>query len=121
MQSSIISKTIREAVKLLKATGAKYVVIDQEGNQFSDGSLSLAPTQTRSRKSLREYGSLSTYYTPYLRNTKVGEVACIPLGDFAKEPEALRGSASAWCSINWGNNSHKTCITKTAVEILRTA
>jgi hypothetical protein len=121
MQSTIIQKTIHEAVKLLKASGAKYIVIDLEGNRYGDGSLELATPTVKSRRQKREYGSLIAYYAPYVKDLSVGDVATIPFGPYNNEPEALRSAIAAWCSLNWGTNAHKSCTTKTTVEILRTA
>jgi hypothetical protein len=123
MQSTIITKAIREAVKLLDATGVQYAVVDFEGNQFIKG-LELRPATpepTRKKATHRGYGTISKHYQPYVEKLKVGEVAVIPLSQFAKEKEVLRGAIAAWCVQNWGKNSHRTCITATAVEVLRTA
>ena len=123
MQSTIITKAIREAVKLLDATGVKYAVVDLEGNQFIKG-LELRPAISEPRKKKAthlEYGTISKHYQPYVENLKVGEVAVVPLDKFAKEKEVLRGAIAAWCGQNWGKNSHRSCITDTAVEVLRTA
>ena len=121
MQSTIIIKAIREAVKLLDATGVKYAVVDLEGNEFIKG-LELRPVKPEpSRKKVREYSTFSTYFNPYLANVKVGDVVSVPIGPFVKEKEALRGAITARCSLMWGNNSYKSCITDTAVEVLRTA
>jgi hypothetical protein len=75
----------------------------------------------RKKKDHREYGAMSSHFKNYITNLKVGEVATVPLGQFAREKEALRGAVSAWCNIHWGLGSYKSCITDKAVEILRVA
>jgi len=122
MQSTIITRAIKDAVKILNATGVQYKVIDLEGNEY--GNLQVAPPPKpvlRKAKSHRQYGELQKHFRSYVENLAVGQVASVPLAKYKTERQALRAAAAAWCSINWGNESYKTCITDNAVEILRLA
>lgn len=121
MQSAIVTRTINDAIKLLNATGVKYKIVDHDGKEHGDLDLSQLKQPTRQKKAHREVGSLASHFKSYVTNLKVGEVASVPLGQFAKEKEALRGAMSAWCNIHWGAGSYKSCITDQAVEILRVA
>lgn len=124
MQSTIVTRTIREAIKLLDATHVKYVVVDLEGNEYAKGLEIQQPKSVepkRKKVAHREYGAIAQYYQPYIKTLKVGEVAVIPLGPFKAEKDVLRNAITAWCVANWGKNSYKSCITDNAVEVLRAA
>lgn len=121
MQSAIVTRTIQDAVKLLNATGVKYKIIDHDGKEYGTLEVAQPKIQIRKRKSHREYGSMSSHFKDYIASLKVGDVAAIPLGQFAKEKEALRGAVAAYCNTHWGLGSYKSCITDKYVEILRIA
>lgn len=124
MQSTIVTRTIREAIKLLDATHVKYVIVDLEGNEYAKGLEIQQPKLSepkRKKATHREHGAVAQHYQPYVNTLKVGEVAVVPLGQFKTEKEVLRGAITSWCVQHWGKNSYKSCITDNAVEILRTA
>ena len=121
MQSTIVTRTIADAIKLLNATGVKYKIIDHEGKEYGTLEVAQPKVTIRKKKVHREYGSMSSHFKTYINNLGVGEVAAVPLGQFAKEKEALRGAVAAWCNTHWGLGSYKSCITDKSVEILRVA
>lgn len=71
------------------------------------------------RKIKSRYVSL---FQPYLVTLAVGDVAQIPLSIIPAEstPEKFRSAVSAWAYDAWGKTSHRTCVTDTHIEVLRT-
>jgi hypothetical protein len=61
--------------------------------------------------------ALTNHFAPYLKDTKVGDVAYVPYGDF--EMESIRGALCGHLSHNWGNGSYMIHKTATNIEVLR--
>jgi hypothetical protein len=111
----IVKRTIAQAIKLLDASGAKYKIIDQDGNEF--GELVVSQQKKSSRTYALKPGTMFRYYHPLIKNMKVGDVVVIAHGEF--EPKSLQGAITGWATANWGKGSYKTCIVDSNIEILR--
>jgi len=115
MIPEIVKRTISQAIKLLDASGCKYKIIDQDGNEY--GSL-VVEKQKKSTKTYKHPpGTMHRFYYPLIKDMKVGDVVAIKNFDF--EPRELQGAVSAWASEHWGKGAYKTCTVGQDVEILR--
>ena len=115
MIPEIVKRTIAQAIKLLDASGCKYKVIDQDGNEY--GVLAVSEPKKASKSYKHPPGTMHRFYYPLIKDMKVGDVVVIKNFDF--EPRALQGAVTAWASEHWGKGSYKTCMVGPDVEILR--
>jgi hypothetical protein len=111
----IVKRTIAQAIKLLDASGCKYKIIDQDGNEY--GVLAVSEPKKASKSYKHPPGTMHRFYYPLIKDMKVGDVVVIKNFDF--EPRALQGAVTAWASEHWGKGSYKTCMVGPDVEILR--
>lgn len=117
----VVMKAIKEALNKLEVTNCAFKVILPNGEEhLHDPNDLLNPHKPikRQRKD-RPYGSLVSYYKPYVEDMKVGDVVEIPWGHFTAQE--LQSAVTAWCGQNWGNGtvtSSKNEDNQT-VEILR--
>lgn len=117
---SIIEQTAQSAIRLLKATKAKYIIVMPDGTTYSEGDLQLAPTKVHKRKpGGLPHGTYSTMCKPYA-DMAVGDVAefAIPEGS---NKASLHSAVSAYFSTVWGVGAAKTYFNKDTqrVEVLR--
>lgn len=115
MIPEVVKRTIAQAIKLLDASGCKYKVIDQDGNEY--GVLTVFEPKKASRAYKHPPGTMHRFYYPLIKDMKPGNVVTIKNFDF--EPRDLQGAVSAWASEHWGKGSYKTCMVGSDVEILR--
>jgi hypothetical protein len=115
MIPEIVKRTIAQAIKLLDASGCKYKVIDQDGNEY--GVLTVSEPKKSSRTFKHPPGTMHRFYYPLIKDMKPGDVVVIKNFDF--EPKALQGAVTAWASEHWGKGSYKTCMVGPDIEILR--
>ena len=115
MIPEIVKRTIAQAIKLLDASGCKYKVIDQDGNEY--GSLAVVEPKKTSKNYKYPPGTMHKFFYPLIKDMKVGDVVVIKNFDF--EPRSLQSAITAWASWHWGNGSYKTCLVGPDVEILR--
>lgn len=115
MIPEIVKRTIAQAIKLLDASGCKYKVIDQDGNEY--GVLTVSAPKKTSKTFKHPPGTMHRLYYPLIKDMQPGDVVAIKNFDF--EPRALQGAVSAWASEHWGKGAYKTCIVGPDVEILR--
>ena len=120
----IIQKTVAQAIKLLNASKAQYIIILPSGEVHEAGGLQLAtPKPVKVAKPVRNlkypWGTMVGIYGPHL-NIEVGDVATIPCPAHVKL-EDLAASTSAGAGARWGAGNSKTYANdKTkSVEILR--
>jgi hypothetical protein len=111
----IVKRTIAQAIKLLDASGAKYKIIDQDGNQY--GSLIVTEPKKSGKTFKHPPGTMHRFYYPLIKDMKVGDVVVIENVDF--DARDLQGAVSAWATEHWGRGAYKTCVVGPNVEILR--
>lgn len=107
-----------KAIALLKASGAQYKVIFDDGTEYGD--LEVVTPKKRIRRT--PHGVLTSMYKDPINTAEVGDVIQFPVADVAAidiAPETLRSAATAYASMTWGNGSYTSTITDTHVEILR--
>ena len=111
---SIHQIAIEKAIRMLSASGATYHIktADKEWG---------APIKAvkLKRNAKYGYGALTNHFAPFVKNTKVNEVAYVPYGDF--DMESIRGALCGHLSHNWGNGSYMIHKTPTNIEVLRLA
>lgn len=117
---SIIEQTAQSAIRLLKATKAKYVIVMPDGTMYNEGNLQLAVVKHNKRKpGGLPHGTYSKMCQPFV-GVAVGEVLefAIPAGGNNK---SLNSAVSAYFSTAWGTGSTKTYFNKATqkVEVLR--
>ena len=123
----IITKTARDAARLLNAIRAQYIIVLPTGEQIIQGDLKLhVPDATPPKKvraqSRHPHGFLNQHIMPYLKDMKVGDVAVIPVPKTADMDE-IQGSGASIAAKLWGNGSYKTMRNANTgnLEVLRMA
>jgi len=106
--SGIKQQTLERALNMLKAIGATYAVIDEEGNKH--GTLEISDKKKSSGK--YPYGTLSTYAGKHMANMSVGDIVEIPFDKFAGEE--VRSAAVSWACYHWGNGTVTSATVKDA-------
>lgn len=108
---------IDRALALLNAVKARYKIICEDGTEHGD--LEVVQPKAKRKKGPYEYGALRTYFTPLIKDMKVGDCRQVPFDRF--DATRLRGAVSGWAVHHWGNGSNITTVDRTngVVEILR--
>ena len=121
----IITKTAKDAARLLNAIRAQYIIVLPTGEQIIEGDLQLhVPDATPKRKkrapSRNPLGFLRGHIMPYLKPMKVGDVVVIPVPNNSDVKE-IQGSAASISNVLWGRGNYKTMRNATTgnVEVLR--
>jgi hypothetical protein len=117
---SIIDQTAQSAIRLLKATKAKYIIVMPDGTTYSEGDLQLAAVKIVKRKAgPLPHGTYSKLCKPH-ENMPVGNVVefDIPPGGTGK---SLHSGVTAYFIHLWGKGAMKSCFNKKTkkVEVLR--
>jgi hypothetical protein len=108
----IITKTAKDATRLLNIIRAQYIIVLPTGEQIIEGDLKLhVPDATPQRKkraqSRNPLGFLRGHIVPYLKPMKVGDVAVIPVPNGATMKE-IQGSVASTANVMWGKGNYKT-------------
>ena len=108
VKQRMIKKSIEQAVNILTAIDAKFVISTNDGNIIKRGEWNAGTklSTTKTGKIRKPNGAYAHIYKPYLENLKVGEVAEIPCGEFRHNE--LQGAVTAWMSGVWGKQSYAT-------------
>ena len=117
---SIIEQTVQNAMRMLKATKAKYIIVMPDGTTHSEGDLQLVEVKTRTRRpSTLPFGTYAKMCRPH-DNMAVGDVVefDIPPGGTGK---SLHSGVTSYFIHLWGKGAIKTCFNKNTqkVEMLR--
>lgn len=123
----IITKTAKDAARLLNAIRAQYIIVLPTGEQIIQGDLKLhvpdeTPARAKKRPPRHPHGFLNQHILPYLKDLKVGDVAVVPVPNGANMDE-IQGSGASIASKLWGNGNYKTMRNPTTgcLEVLRMA
>ena len=108
----IITKTAKDAARLLNAIRAQYIIVLPTGEQIIQGDLKLhvadATPQRKARTPSRHpHGFLNNHILPYLKDMKIGDVAVVPVPNGASMNE-IQGSGASIAAKLWGNGNYKT-------------
>ncbi len=109
-----------KAIRLLKAAGAQYKVIFDDGTEFGD--LEVVTKKKRTRVCSIPSGTMAALYKSAMDNAQVGDVLSFSFTDIDKlgvPRKSFRSAASAYASATWGNGSYTSTWAKDAFEILR--
>ena len=117
---SIIEQTTQNAIRLLKAVKAKYIIVMPDGTTHTEGDLQLAEVKNVKRKpGPLPFGTYAKMCKPY-ENMAMGDVAEfeIPPGGTGK---SLHSGVTAHFIHLWGKGAMKSCFNKKTnkVEVLR--
>jgi len=110
-----------KAIKLLNSIGVEYAIIAGEEKH---GTLETVKKKKKSRKS-KEFsskygrGALREYVKPYIQELKVGEVACIPVGNFDLNEVSTAAASCAHFEFGKGGHTGRTDHEKQVFEIMR--
>lgn len=123
----IITKTAKDAARLLNAIRAQYIIVLPTGEQIIEGDLKLhVPDATPAKKPRAQprhpHGFLNNHILPYLKDMKVGDVAVVPVPKTADMDE-IQGSGASIAAKLWGNGNYKTMRNANTgnLEVLRMA
>ena len=119
--SEIQQIALSKALALLRGAGAKYIVIDIDGTEFSHGDLKLASPEPEvkpiTRKRLVPVGTYNDVYEPLLKDLQPGQTVSVPYSGLA--PKGLQSAASAWCCHKWGPGAVMSHKGPDALEVMR--
>lgn len=109
-----------QALRILRALGAKYVVIDADGVQHRHGDLELVEPKKKKAMHPREFPR-GTYVElvkkQNIHTLKVGDVLTLDPHGF--RAESVRSTAINLATDMWGKNTVTTSINNGKVEVLR--
>ena len=113
--SNVKQATLTKAINFLNAVGAKYAIIDADGNKHGD--LEVVEAKTAPRK--YPHAEMSTYVGKHLANMSITDVVEIPFDKY--EGSEVRSAAVSWGCYHWGNGAITTSTNKDkkVVEVLR--
>lgn len=118
--NEIQARTLESAIKMLKACGAQYAIVDSDGNKHGDLELKKLPKPKGARRPLKyPFGALTNHIRPIISKLNVGDVGRVPVAPY--DIEAVVGGVGSLCSKTWGLKNHTACLTKDRqyVEVLR--
>ena len=123
----IITKTAKDAARLLNAIRAQYIIVLPTGEQIIQGDLKLhvpdaTPPKKARAQSRHPHGFLNNHILPFLQNLQVGDVAVVPVPKGADMDE-IQGSGASLSAKLWGNGNYKTMRNANTgnLEVLRMA
>ncbi len=117
---SIIEQTVQNAMRLLKATKAKYIIVMPDGTTHSEGGLQLAEVKPCKRKQgTLPHGTYATMCKPFV-DMPVGDVTEFPIPSGGTN-KSLHSAVSAYFATAWGKGNCRTYFNKDTqrVEVLR--
>lgn len=108
VKQRLVKKSLEQAVNILTAIDAKFVISMNDGNIVKRGEWNAGTklSKTKTGRTRRPNGAFADVYKPHLENLAVGDVAEVPCGEF--EHSALQGAMTAWMSGTWGKQSYAT-------------
>ena len=117
---SMLDRAIH-TLKLIHAKSGVDFVIHSEKYGITEGTIDLskAVKHKRTRQSKLPYGTLITYYLPFIKDLQPDDLVQIPVGDF--DAHALQGAISAHSTKMWGKGA-ASCVMnadKTMLEVWR--
>jgi hypothetical protein len=115
---NIKTKTFNNALNALKALGAQYVVMQEDGTFHTHGDLEVAEKKSKRAKPAFPHGTYSKLVKDQgIASMKVGDVLSFdPQGTRA---ESVRSTTIGYANDTWGANSVTTSINNGKIEVLR--
>jgi hypothetical protein len=114
----IKTKAFNNALNTLKALGAQYVVMHEDGEFHTHGDLEVAEKKPKRAKLAFPHGTYSKLVRDQgIASMKVGDVLSFdPQGTRA---ESVRSTSIGYANDAWGANSVTTSISNGKIEVLR--
>lgn len=111
--------TLQKALTMLRAVGAKFIVVAHDGTEHVHGDLKLAlPEPEKAKRTKRvPHGTYHSVYHPLIKDMKAGDEVLIPFN--GHEPVTLQAAATAWMSHNWGGGTYATHMAEDGLQVLR--
>ena len=108
VKQRMVKKAIEQAVSILTAVDAKFVISTSDGDVIKRGEWNAGTklSVTKTGKTRKPNGAFADRYKPYLENLKVGDVAEVSCDGF--NYNGLQGAMTAWMSGLWGKGSYAT-------------
>lgn len=111
--------TFDRALNILRVLGAKYIIIDGQGQTHMHGDLKLAaPEKPVHRHRKVPVGTYKAVYHPLVKDLQPGGGVSITLPE-GMDAEGFRSSMGAWCGKQWGAGTYLTQVAGRVVELLR--
>lgn len=110
---SIKKVALQKAIAMLQAAGAKYKIIDENGEEHCN----FDEKKTRTYK--YPFGALSKHFKPFVENMEPGDLVEVPSATF--DLLSMQSAIAGWFCNNHGNGSCMTSINrpKNVVEVIR--
>lgn len=115
-------------LSLLRSKGHIDYKVVCDGKEY--GNLEIAKAKAKAAKKdkppRRKYdplnlghGVMRDYVVPYVQVLEPGDIVSIPFNNYP--PEAIRGNACSWCTLNWGKKTYTSSVNRktNTVEIYR--
>lgn len=104
-EKSVKQIATERAIVMLKASGAKFVILTEDGQKITHGEIDIVEQKAAKRKKNpnRPIGALIKHYGPYVTSLQPGECTTVPRGEFALKE--IRSAVSAYASHKWGKKS----------------
>lgn len=111
---TIIEKTIASAIRMLEATGCKFVVKKPDGSVIGEIKDIMSSKKTRAP---HVNNFAKTGYSQKLDSLAIGGTLVLDPEGF--NTEKFRGAVCATANAKFGAGNYKTCISGGKVEIIR--
>lgn len=114
----IKTKSFNNALNTLKALGAQYVVMQEEGTMHVHGDLEVAEKKTKRAKPAFPHGTYSKLVKDQgIASMKIGDVLTFdPKGT---RVESVRTAVIGYANETWKANSVTTSLNNGKIEVLR--
>jgi hypothetical protein len=117
---------IVKALSFLRAAGAKFKVIEEDGTEHGELVATVKPEKVSNRTGLpvrrvQNRGLMAAIYIPVIDGMTAGEERVVPYGPFktTKEHASLHSSLYSWCVNHWGKDSVICARQLDGVHVLR--
>ena len=116
--NEVVEKSIQRALTVLRACKCDFIVLDEEGTQYSEGNMKLAEPEKEPKTDRKPKGFYADIYRPLMEGMNIGDVASVDTPD-GVDPIGLRACMSSYANKMWGANSSTTVVAGGKVELLR--
>jgi len=114
----IKTKTFNHALNTLKALGAHYVIMQEDGALHTYGNLEVAEKKNKRAKAIFPHGTyIKLVKEQGIENMKIGDVFVFDPKD--TRVESVRSTVIHYADKVWGKNSITTTLVDGKIEALR--
>lgn len=120
--TEIQQKALTSAIKWLTAAGAKFAIIDADGNKHGELPIAEPPAKPK-RKTTVPQGAYVKEAKPLIEKLEPGNMAEIAVPEWAHSADSFRSSICAMAGSLWGKDNYMTTVvrrdTGPVVQVLR--